>query len=304
MKRTGELFFRQTAHACALINFPEENVAVLVYDVTNLPYPQPEIGWPMHWLYSVLVLLLLLPGICGAQPKETDEVALRLKARAYRAYYGKGQPINYALALELYRQAAERGDAEAQFVTGGMLYQGQGTDPDKRAGFKWLLQAAEQGKVSPESLAIIGAMYLRGSTVPQNFLEAKKWLSAAAAQGNLAAQNDLAYIYYNGLGGEREYPKALELYEKAALQGDALAQANTGLMYATGTGTDTDKARGYAWYSLAASRGNTTAAINRNNLMVEMSWEELNRAQGLSLELYRKVEKMTAPQLIAPDRQE
>ena len=85
--------------------------------------------------------------------------------------------------------------------------------------------------------------------------------------------------------------KALELYEKAALQGDILAQANTGLMYATGTGTSTDKARGYAWYSLAASQGNTVAAINRNNLMIDMSWEELNRAQAISLELLPPGEK-------------
>ena len=103
-------------------------------------------------------------------------------------------------------------------------------------------------------------MYLRGQTVPQNYLEAKKWLMQAAEQGNMTAQTDLAYMLYNGLGGERDYAKALELYERAALQGNALAQANTGLMYATGTGTDIDRAKGYAWYSLAASRGNTMAA--------------------------------------------
>lgn len=267
-------------------------------------------GAAMRWFGCFLAIFFVATGTCWSQSGEADAtnaidaIAQQLKVQAYRAYYGKGQPVDYARALALYRQAAERGDAEAQFVTGGMLYQGQGTDPDKRGGFKWLLQAAEQGKVSPESLAIIGAMYLRGSTVPQNYLEAKKWLADAAAQGNLAAQNDLAYLYYNGLGGERDYEKALVLYEKAALQGDAMAQANAGLMYATGSGTDTDKARGYAWYSLAASRGNTIASINRNNLMMDMSWEELNRAQAISLELYRQVENMTKPQLIAPDPQE
>lgn len=258
----------------------------------------------MPWLSCVLAVFLFLAGTCGAQTAEADEVILRLKAQAYRYYYGKGRPVDYARALELYRLAAERGDAGSQLVVGGMLYQGQGTDPDKRNGFKWLLRAAEQGRASTESLAIIGAMYLRGSAVPQNYLEAKKWLSLAAEQGNLAAQNDLAYLYYNGLGGERDYKKALELYQKAAFQGDALAQANTGLMYATGTGADTDKARGYAWYSLAASRGNNVAAINRNNLMLDMSWEELNRAQAISIDLYRQVEKMAEPKLIAPEYQE
>ena len=257
----------------------------------------------MLQLAGMTMCFLALAGPCCTQAKAGDETASRLKAEAYRAYYGVNQQVNHTLALQLYLQAAERGDAEAQFVAGGMLYQGQGTNPDRRNGFKWLLAAAEQGKVSPESLAIIGAMYLRGSAVPQNFLEGKKWLVKAAEQGNLAAQNDLAYLHYNGIGGERDYKKALELYEKAAFQGDAMAQANTGLMYATGTGTETDKAKGYAWYSLAASRGNAGAAVNRNNLMMNMSWDELNRAQNLSLELYRQVENIRAPKQIAPELQ-
>lgn len=259
----------------------------------------------MKQIFLTLLLFcgLFLPseGLCLDQ--EADIIAQRLKAMAFRAYYGLGEPVNLSRALDLYRQAAQRDDAEAEFIYGSMLFQGQGTDPDKRGGCKWLFKAAEDGKSSPESLAIIGAMYLRGSMVPQNYLEAKKWLSQGARQGSMAAQNDLAYLYYNGLGRERDYEQALALYEKAALQGDSMAQANTGLMYATGTGTATDKAKGYAWYSLAASRGNTIAAINRNNLMVDMSWEELNRAQAISLDLYRLVEKIREPPMIVPPPQ-
>ena len=260
----------------------------------------------MRSLLCTLLLLcgLLLPTVShGREVTNFDSTAQRLKALAYRAYYGIGEPVNLARALDLYRQAAERADGEAEFIYGGMLFQGQGGDVDKRNGFKWLLKAAEHGKTSPESLAIIGSMYLRGSMVPQNFVEAKKWLNQGADQGSMAARTDLAYLYYNGLGGERDYEKALKLYEQAALQGDVLAQANVGLMYATGTGTGMDRAKGYAWYSLASSRGNTVAAINRNALMTEMSWEELNRAQALSLELYRKVEHMEQPKMIAPPPQ-
>lgn len=252
-------------------------------------------------LLKILVLLLMTAGLFTAAEGYGDDIAKKLKAQAYRAYYGKGEPVSYERALLLYQQAAERGDAEAQFIFGGMLYQGQGKEkPDRHNGFKWLLKAAEQGKVSPESLGIIGAMYLRGNAVPQNYLEAEKWLSKAAQSGNVTAQNDLAYLYYHGLGGVPDYQKALQLYERAAYQGDVVAQANTGLMYATGVGAERDRAKGYAWYSLAASRGNTTASINRNNLMMDMSWEELNRAQALSLELYRRVEHVAEPGSIAP----
>jgi len=247
----------------------------------------------MRWKFFVIFLFFLL--IIGrALAQDPDNLIPRLKAEAYRSYYGQGQAVDLARAYRLYLAAAEQGDVESQFVVGGMLYKGLGVDADRRAGFKWLLQAAEQGKVSPESLNVIGGMYLRGELVPLNYLEAKKWLTLAADQGNLSAQNDLAYLLFNGLGGERDLKKALDLYQKAALQGDIMAQANTGLMYATGQGTDRDKARGYAWYSLAASRGSTFATVNRNNLMIDMSWEELNQAQAISVDLYRQIEKFAA----------
>jgi len=218
---------------------------------------------------------------------------------AYRYYTGEGQPVNYVKALRLYLVAAKRGDAEAQFVVGGMYFKGQGTDPDRLKAFKWLRKAEQQGKTSPESLAIIGSMYLQGIGVPQNYMEAKKYLHLAADQGSFSAKKNLAFIYYNGLGEDPDFAKALAIYTEVALHGDNAAQNNVGLMHVNGLGADVDRVKGYAWYSLAASQGNTSAMIARNNLMIRMSWEELNQAQALSIKLYKQVEKNmeTAPVL-------
>lgn len=281
----------------------------------------------MRWYDTcIFVFIIIVAGSTSAQA--IDETADRLKVEAYRSYYGKDKPLDVAKALQLYRQAAERGDAEAQFIVGGMFYLGKGTEADKKSGFKWLLSAAEQGKTSPESLNIIGGELLRGTNVPQNYLEAKKWLTAAAAQGDLAAQKDLAYLYLNGQGGEQDYKKAFALYEKAAMQGDGMAQANIGLMYATGTGVNVDKVRGYAWYSLAAnagttfatisrvhvdkargdaryslavSVGTTFATISRKNVMLDMTRDELNQAQAISLALYERIEKIAQPEPFKPN---
>lgn len=212
---------------------------------------------------------------------------------AYRSYTGEGQPVNYEKAFQLYLAAAERGNAEAQFVVGGMYYKGQGTDPDRLKAFKWLRRAEQQGKTSPESLALIGSMYLQGIGVPQNYLEAKRYLHQAAEQGDLSAKKDLAFIYYNGFGEEPDFAKALALYTEVALQGDAAAQNNVGLMYANGLGTDVDRMKAYAWYSLAASQGNASAVVARNNLMLRMSWKELNQAQAYSIKLFEQVEQNT-----------
>ncbi|HHB76709.1 MAG TPA: sel1 repeat family protein [Desulfobulbus sp.] len=213
-----------------------------------------------------------------------------LKAQAYRYYNGIGRPVNYAKALRLYLQIARTGDPGAQFVVGGMYYKGQGTDPDHRQGFFWLLKAAEQGVSSPESLSIIGTMYLQGSGVPQNYREAQKYLEQAADLGDVTAKKNLAFMYYNGLTGKPDYGQALELYKEAALLGDDVSQSNVGLMYAEGMGVGVDRVRAYAWYSLAASQGNLAAVAARNNLMIRMNWQELNKAQALSVKLFKEVE--------------
>jgi uncharacterized protein len=241
---------------------------------------------------SLLVLAVVL--LCQATVStaaERSAVINRLMAQAYRYYVGMGVPVNHGRALQYYLQAAGQGDAEAQLIAGGMLYRGMGTDPNPREAFKLLLSAAEVGMHSPESLSIIGTMYLQGAVVPQNFIQAKTYLSMAADQGDLVAMKHLAYMLFNGLGGKKDYGRALTLYTKAGLHGDAEAQANTGLMYATGAGTMRDRTRAYAWYSLAASQGDSQAALQRNTLMAEMNWDELNRAQALSIELFRQVEE-------------
>jgi TPR repeat protein len=63
-----------------------------------------------------------------------------------------------------------------------------------------------------------------------------------------------------------------------------------GIMYAQGLGTPVDRAKAYAWFSLAASQGNGVARMAGNDLMTRMSWEELTRAQALSVDLFKEVE--------------
>jgi len=239
------------------------------------------------------VLFFSLPGIAAEIINTSNTMD-----RAYRYYRGKGTSVNYAKALRLYQQAAFQGNVEAQFIVGGMYFRGQGTAVNEPEGFMWLLKAAQQGKFSPESLAIIGSMYMQGVGVPQNYKEADKYLQLAADMGNITAKKNLAFMLYSGMGNNPDYSRALSLYTDVALQGDNAAQNNVGLMHVNGLGTDVDRVVGYAWYSLAASQGNTGAMIARNNLMVHMNFDELNRAQALAVKLFEQVEE----NLIVPPR--
>jgi TPR repeat protein len=84
-----------------------------------------------------------------------------------------------------YRMAAEQGDAAAQFGLGDCYreryHQGRGAPGDLVEAVGWYRRAAEQG--FPQAQFNLGVYYDTGVGVPQNRIEAYKWLSLAAAQG-------------------------------------------------------------------------------------------------------------------------
>ena len=61
-------------------------------------------------------------------------------------------------------------------------------------------------------------------------------LRERAEQGNASAQSDLGLAYYKGEGVPEDYVEALKWLRKAADQGDAMAQANLGRAYYLGEG--------------------------------------------------------------------
>jgi len=59
--------------------------------------------------------------------------------------------------------------------------------------------------------------------VAQSDEQAVHWYQKAAEQGNAAAQNDLGFMYLNGLGVAQSDEQAVHWYRKAAEQGNIFA---------------------------------------------------------------------------------
>ncbi len=76
-----------------------------------------------------------------------------------------------------------------------------------------------------------------------------------ASKGDIEAQYNLGFMYYNGEGVRQDYKKAFEWYEKAATQGFAEAQSNLGLMYVKGEGVRQDYKRAKEWFGKACDGG-------------------------------------------------
>ncbi|MBF0180344.1 MAG: sel1 repeat family protein [Magnetococcales bacterium] len=79
-----------------------------------------------------------------------------------------------------------------------------------------------------------------------------EWFRLAAQRGDVAAQTELAAIYYYGLGVPKSPVKALFWYREAARRGDALAGYKLGVMFEEGVGTARDPAAAVQWYRRVA----------------------------------------------------
>ncbi|GHU41272.1 hypothetical protein AGMMS50289_04140 [Betaproteobacteria bacterium] len=128
--------------------------------------------------FALSLVLVLLPAL--AQTEEEYNSSRKCCSSEYAGvtYYQTG---DYVEAEKWFRQAAEQGDAGAQFNLGNMYDIGRGVEQSDAEAVNWYRKAAEQGHtVAQYSL---GEMYYRGRGIPKNNAEARKWLNLAYAQG-------------------------------------------------------------------------------------------------------------------------
>ena len=152
-----------------------------------------------HLVCSALVVATLTLAVCSSAFFQTQN---------------EHRPAAQALA-DL-RASAEAGDAEAQFILGGI--------------------------------------YITGVGVPHDAAEAVAWYRRAAEQGHARAQYNLGGMYREGRGVPQDAAGAVAWYRRAAEQGHARAQYNLGGMYAEGRGVPQDAVEAHMWLTIAASR--------------------------------------------------
>jgi len=129
--------------------------------------------------------------------------------------------------------AADSGDARAQFFMGERYLLGKGVKVDKAEAVKWLRKAADQGDSA-----------YPGPTFPRSSSTAKIWLGDR---------------YFYGDGVSMDKAEGARWYRKAADQGDDMAQHLLGACYANGDGVPMDKAEAMKWFQKAAVQGNVKA---------------------------------------------
>jgi TPR repeat protein len=142
---------------------------------------------------------------------------------------GQSLPQDYAEAVKWFRKSAENDYAIAQYNLGLMYNNGHGVEQDYAEAVKWYRKSADQGYADAQYalgliyergqpgesmslwlrllrfprqlvwslppawsswLVLSTLMYKKDRTVPQDYVEAHKWLNLAAAQGNKDAEKE------------------------------------------------------------------------------------------------------------------
>ena len=243
----------------------------------------------LQWIFAAALTFSALAGAAHAQQRREDA----------RRAFASG---DYATAMTIYRQQAERGDADAITQIAKMYANGQGVPFNAAEAAKWYRVASDQynalaaydhgdyaralefyrpladkGQLMAEYM--LGMMYANGQALPQNYGEAMKWLRKAADEGEAKAQFNVGVLYVKGLGTPKDPAEASKWYRRAADQGEPAALYNLATMYARGESVAKDPVAAYKFYTLAAGRGVKAAEDAKAQLAKSMTPPQISEAE-------------------------
>ena len=167
---------------------------------------------------------------------------------------GKSAPSNVAEVVNALREAAEGGDAKAQFHLGECYENGKGVATNATEAIKWYRAAAEQGYVKAQYR--LAMRYVFGRGVDKDEVEGGKWIRKAVDQGDADGQTILGRMYRDGFEGvKKDEAEAATWFRKAAEQGHAVAQYELGKVYDKGIHGEKNMTEAVIWYLKAAEQG-------------------------------------------------
>jgi TPR repeat protein len=189
---------------------------------------------------------------------------------------------NYKDAFWEWNEAAQQGDADAQYNLGCLYDRGEGTPQDRASAQRWLQRAADQGDIDAATWLLF--------VNPQTDEDRKKFFSmrfnpnskfhitfaAQQRDGHVMRwscktdEKDGAQIEFamglmfekGGMGPPQDEKQAAEWYRRASDRDFADAQTQLAYMYTDGRGVEQDLTEAGRLFFKAAEHGNATAQVN------------------------------------------
>jgi localization factor PodJL len=135
-----------------------------------------------------------------------------------------GVTVNLPEAIKYLSQAAEKGQAVAQYRLGTLYERGQGVTADPAKASHWYeLSAAQGNRKAMHNLAVFYAS-------KKDMANAARWFAKAAALGLSDSEFNLAILYERGDGVPQSLIDAFKWYSIAAAAGDVESRARVGVL--------------------------------------------------------------------------
>ena len=190
------------------------------------------------------------------KPKQKQENKPSAQA-LYKTGMSYKQMANYQEAVKYFTEAAEAGNANAQYELALCYQQGKGVDIWAWRAAMWFQKAADQGLVEAQYAY---AVHMKEKIGSKNALtKAAVYFRKAANQGHAQAQNQLALCYETGSGLTMNQKKAAEWYKKSAQHGYDWGQYNYAVCLIDGKGIARDPKEAAVWFRKSADQGNSWA---------------------------------------------
>ncbi|AWB09906.1 TPR repeat-containing protein [Thermodesulfobium acidiphilum] len=176
---------------------------------------------------------------------------------------------NFDIAFKCFREASEKGNADAMYHLGLMYLHGQGTYQDDKMAFKYFKEASEKGNA--DAMYRLGWMYEYGRGTYQDDKMAFKYFKEASEKGNADAMYHLGLMYLHGQGTYQDDKMAFKYFKEASEKGNADAMYRLGWMYEYGRGTSQDYKMAKYWYEKSKDLGNIDSKNKLESFLPEIS---------------------------------
>ncbi len=152
----------------------------------------------------------------ASKTNQEASFANELLSIIYEAGYD-GKP-NGELYAKYLNRAAELGNKRAMFARALNYYIGMNEfTRDLPVALKLFEESAKKGSL--ESIIFLGNLYRTGLEVPKNVNKALEIYKIPGVENNMIVNYNIANIYYNGDGVDKNEELAIEFFKKAAKRG-------------------------------------------------------------------------------------
>lgn len=155
--------------------------------------------------------------------------------------------------------------AAACYDLGLLRFRRSRTQKAAEEAVELIRQAAKKGVA--QASCTLGEIYIKGGVIPSDHREAAKWFKVASDAGLSNAHFNLACLYARGDGVVTDLRQAAKYFELSALAGHIIAAYNTAIFYRDGKGFERDLSKAILWFRKAGENNVVPAQVALGKLL-------------------------------------